>query len=191
MFVFKKKYFLIIESIKDIDFRNIKIRGKFIVIYRNLKKQEEFAELVRFRRKCKSKKIKFIVANNLPLAVNLRADGIYLSAYNKDYKPLHLKKKNFDVMGSAHNAKELNHKIKQGCKYILLSRLFKVNYKENLNFLGICKFNNYSLISKKKLVPLGGINISNLNKLKTVNSECFAIMTEVKKKPAKIFSRLF
>ena len=37
MFAFKKKYYLIIESIKDIDLRKIKKRGKFVIIYRYLK----------------------------------------------------------------------------------------------------------------------------------------------------------
>ena len=37
MFILKKKYFLIIESIKDIDLKNIKKRNKFVIIYRNKK----------------------------------------------------------------------------------------------------------------------------------------------------------
>ena len=35
MFVLKKKYYLIIENIKDINLKNIKKRDKFAVIYRN------------------------------------------------------------------------------------------------------------------------------------------------------------
>ena len=40
MFILKNKYFLIIESIKDIDLKNIKKRNKFFIIYRNNKKNE-------------------------------------------------------------------------------------------------------------------------------------------------------
>ena len=36
-----KKIFLIVESTKDIDLRNIKKRNKFVVIYRNHKSVEE------------------------------------------------------------------------------------------------------------------------------------------------------
>jgi hypothetical protein len=43
---------------------------------------------------------------------------------------------------------------------------------------------------KKKLAPLGGIKISNLNKLKMVNCNTFAVLSGVKKKPA-ITDRLF
>ena len=35
MFILKKKYFFIIESIKDIELKNIKNFGKFTIIYRN------------------------------------------------------------------------------------------------------------------------------------------------------------
>ena len=58
MVVIKKKYFLIIESIKDIDLKNIKIRNKFFIIYRNLKKKEKLSNLLKFRRICKLKAIK-------------------------------------------------------------------------------------------------------------------------------------
>ena len=57
--------------------------------------------------------------------------------------------------------------------------------------VGVIKFNLLKLSRKEDLVPLGGIKLSNLNKLKTVNSKSFAMLSEVKKKPAKIFSRLF
>ena len=45
MFIVKKKYFLIIENIKDIDLKNIKIRNKFSIIYRNKKNNENFDDV--------------------------------------------------------------------------------------------------------------------------------------------------
>ena len=42
----------------------------------------------------------------------------------------------------------------------------------------------------KNLIPLGGIKASNLSSLKNINSKGFAIMSEIKKKPA-ISNRLF
>ena len=51
MFAFKKKYFLIIESIKDFELKNIKKNNKFIIIYRrNNKKIENIDELKKFRK---------------------------------------------------------------------------------------------------------------------------------------------
>jgi thiamine monophosphate synthase len=65
-----------------------------------------------------------------------------------------------------------------------------VNYDKSAPFLGIIKFNNYLKIYKN-LIPLGGINLNNLIALKSVNSAGLALLSEIKKKPAKIFNRLF
>ena len=60
MFAFKKKYFLIIESIKDLKLKNIKKNSKFIIIYRrNDKKIENVEELKKFRKNCHLKGFKF------------------------------------------------------------------------------------------------------------------------------------
>ena len=191
MVILKNKYFLIIENIKDISLENIKKRFKFNIIYRNNKKLEDLNRLRIFRKECKSKDIKFFVANDYNLSSKLKADGIYLSAFNKDLKYLNYMKSNFVIIGGAHNIKEINLKIKQGCKYILLSRLFQVSYKPEMNYLGINKFNFYASNIFKNTVALGGIHTSNINKIKIVKCNSFALMTEIKKKPAKIFSRLF
>ena len=81
-------------------------------------------------------------------------------------------------------------KKKQGCSLILLSKLFFVDYKKKEKFLGVIKFNKYLSLYNMRIVPLGGIKVSNLNKLKNINSDGFAVLSEVKKKPA-IFDRLF
>ena len=190
MFTKKNKYFLVIESIKDIDLKNIKIRNKFSIIYRNNKQTDDLNCLIKFRKICRLKGIKFFVANNYLLAVSLNSDGIYLSSFNKSLSSLVYKRVNFEIIGSAHNFREIILKKKQGCSFVLLSKLFLVSYNKNAPYMGILKFNSYSK-NTKKLIPLGGINKKNLNKLKNVNCEGFALLSEIKKKPTKIFSRLF
>jgi len=191
MFAFKKKYFLIIESIKDINLKNIKKYNKFLIIYRNRGIKENISELLKFRKKCKLKLIDFFVANDIKLSALLNSDGIYLSSYNKTFKTLNYGKKNFKVIGSAHNAAEISFKIRQGCSFILLSKLFIVDYNKKSPYLGIIKFNNFTRYIDKRLIPLGGIKTSNLNYLKNINCEGFAILSEIKKKPANIINRLF
>ena len=190
MFSFKKRYYLIISNIKDIDLKKIKKRKKFTIIYRNQSNSESKADLLLFRRRCKMKSIEFYVANNLNLAINLNSDGVYLSSYNKTFSALSLKKLNFKIIGSAHSHKEICMKVKQGCSVILLSKLFLVDYDKKSRFLGVVKFNNL-LKNNYNLIPLGGINQNNLISLKIVNSQGFALMSEIKKKPANIISRLF
>ena len=190
MFTKKNKYFLFIENIKDIDLKNIKIRNKFSIIYRTNKNIDNLNDLLIFRRKCKLKGIKLYIANNNNLAVSLNSDGIYLSSFNTNLSSLNLIKSNFEIIGSAHNFKEILLKEKQGCSFILLSKLFIVDYDKKAPYLGVVKFNNLSKISKK-IIPLGGIKKGNLNSLRNITSEGLAILSEVKKKPANIINRLF
>ena len=191
MYAFKKKYFLIIESIKDLDLRNIKIHNKFNVIYRNFNKSENIDGIKKFRNQCKLKQIKFFIANDTKLAVAVKADGLYISAFNKNLKSLHYIKSNFSIIGSAHSMKEIKLKILQGCNYILLSKLFKVDYDDKAPHLGIIKFNIFYNKMSKNLVALGGIKIEKLNHLKHINCKSIAILSELKKKPANIVNRLF
>jgi len=189
MFILKKKYYLIIQSIKDINLKNIKKRNKFTIIYRNQNNSEKKADILRFRKQCKVKAIGFYIANNLDLAVYLKSDGIYLSAHNNSFKALSLKKKNFCIIGSAHSQKEIYMKLRQGCKLVILSKLFLVNYNSKAPFYGIIKFSNFLKIYKN-LIPLGGINSKNFKKLNSIKCTGFVLFSEVKKKPA-IIRRLF
>ncbi len=191
MFVYKKKYFLIIENIKDIDLKSIKIFEKFIIIYRNQSKLINIEKLSIFRNNCKAKRIDFYIANDFKLMSILKADGLYISAYNTDLRMCRYKYSKYKIIGSAHNYKELKIKDIQGCSSFIYSRLFETKYKNKPGFLGLIRFNLLSRLRKEILTPLGGININNLNKMNIVNSTSLALMSEVKKKPAKIFSRLF
>ena len=182
MLVLKKKYYLFIENTREFDLNLIKIRNKFNLIYRNQKVDEKFQNLSRFRNNCKKKGINFYIANNTNLLSKLKADGLYISSHNKDLLLNIYSKKGLGVIGSAHNQREVDIKIKQGCKEIIFSRLFKTKYIFKKGYLGISKFNIISLRTKIKLVPLGGINQKNLNKLNSVKADAFACLSAVKKK---------
>ena len=190
MFVQKKKYYFLIESIKDINLENLKKRNKFAIIYRNQTNLEKKEDLLRFRKKCRSKAINFYIANDLNLATELFSDGIYLSAHNRSFKALSYKSSKFQVIGSAHSQKEIFLKKKQGCVFIIFSKLFLVNYNKSAPYLGLIKFNNLLKIYKN-LIPLGGINLNNLNSLNLVMCKGFVSKSQIKKKPTNFISRLF
>ena len=190
MFVLKKKYFFIIESIKDIQLSNIKKSDKFNIIYRNKKIEDKISELSNFRKICKIKKINFFIANNIKLCKFLKADGIYISARNFKLNFMKYKYFNLKIIGSAHNRKEILIKKHQGCSEIIFSRLFKTSYNFKEGHLGIVKFNLLNISNNNKLIPLGGIRSANLIKLKMLNSGGFVMFSEIKKKPA-IIDRLF
>ena len=191
MLVLKKKYYLFVENTRDFTLNLIKIKNKFNIIYRNQTIQESIEELKVYRKNCKKKGINFFIANNTKLLSKINADGLYISASNKDLFTNEYSKKGFQVIGAAHNQKEIDLKIKQGCEVVIYSRLFETNYTYKHGHLGVQKFNIISLRSNVELVPLGGINAENLSKLNIVLSQSFACLSAIKKKPAKFINRLF
>ena len=191
MLMFKKKYYLFVENTRDFNLNLIKIRDKFNIIYRNLINVEKIEILKTYRNKCKRNGINFYIANDTNLLSKVKADGLYISANNKNLLLNGYTKKGFKVIGAAHNQREIDIKIKQGCKIIIYSRLFETINPNKKGHLGVQKFNIISLRSRTKLVPLGGINIKNLSKLRSVVSESFACLSAIKKKPTNLISRLF
>ena len=143
-----------------------------IVIYRNYKLSIPDIELIlKIKKYCKKKRIKFLLANNVRLAINLDLDGAYIPSFNKSTKHLAFSlKKKFIIMGSAHNIKEIRTKEMQNVRKIFLSSLFK----KNKNFLGINRFKLISNYTKKDIVILGGISKKNINQLRLINSTDFA-----------------
>ena len=74
----------------------------------------------------KSLKKKLYLANDIKLAINLDLDGAYIPSFNKDTKHLAYSiKKDFNIIGSAHNLKEIRIKENQNVRKIVLSSLFK------------------------------------------------------------------
>ena len=81
-------------------------------------------------------------------------------------------------------------KISQKFNIIIFMRLFKINKKNKKGFLDIIKFNLICQKYNVKIFPLGGIKEKNLLKLNLIKTEGFALLSEIKKKPA-ISNRLF
>ena len=186
MFIIKNNYYLYIKNTKDIDINNIKKNRKISIVYRNNKNPEIAKNLFSFKKLCNLKGFKLYIANNDKLANACKADGLYCSSYNRKKYYSH----KLEIIGSAHNFNEIYQKIKQGCKTIILSRLFKTSYKDKKSYFGVIKFNLISIKYPIKIVPLGGINVFNLLKLNMVNSKSLALLSEIKKKPV-ISNRLF
>ena len=165
----KPKYYFI----NKFDTNNIDNQNKnTIIIYRDYAAKKINETLIlKIKEYCKKKEIKFYLSNNIRLAVKLKLDGAYIPAFNKSMKHLSYSlKKDFVIIGSAHNLKEIKEKEKQKVKKIFLSSLFK----KNKNYLGINKFKLLSNLSTKKVVALGGVSKKNIRKLYLLKSSEFA-----------------
>jgi thiamine-phosphate pyrophosphorylase len=141
------------------------------IIYRNYDQKVDEKLIIKIKIYCKKKNNKFLLSNNIKLAIKLNLDGVYIPSFNKDKKHLSYSvKKNFVVLGSAHNIYEMKTKELQNVNAIFLSSIFK----KNENYLGINRFKLLSLLSRKPFIALGGIKNDNLKKLNLINCLGFA-----------------
>ena len=144
---------------------------KTIIIFRNYDQDIDEKLILTIKNYCKKKGNKFLISNNIKLAIKLSLDGAYIPSFNRDKKHLSYSfKKNFIILGSAHNLYEIRTKEFQNVKAIFLSSIFK----RNKNYLGINRFKLLSHLNKKPLIALGGVSNINLKKLNLINCCGFA-----------------
>ena len=167
--LFKRKYYFI----NKFDSNYIKKQdNKTVIVYRNysiIPVNENL--IIKIRDFCKKNRKKFYLSNNVKLAIKLDLDGAYIPSFNKHFSHLNYSlKKDFELIGSAHNLKEIKLKETQSIKKIVISSIFK----NNKNYLGINKFKNISKYTNKEIIALGGITKKNIKKLRLTNSDSFA-----------------
>ena len=134
----------------------------------------DVSSILKVKKYCKKKNIKFFLSNNFKLAIKLDLDGVYVPSFNNNMSHLSFNlKKKFKIIGSAHNLKEIRIKELQNVNKIFLSSIFK----KNKNYLGINKFKLLSNLTKKKVVALGGISKKNNKLLNILNIKFFACIS--------------
>ena len=144
---------------------------KINIIYRNYNSTIKETDIKNIRNECKKSGKKFYVSNNFKLAKKLKLDGVYVPSFNKTLNLKFNNKKNFDIIGSAHNLKEIRIKELQNIQEIFLSPLFKEKINKQLN---IYRYLKLRAITRMKDISLGGINSKNLKKLNLIRPVGFA-----------------
>ena len=148
-----------------------KLDKRTALIYRNYTNKTEKALILKIQKYCKKRGNKFLLSNNIKLAINLNLDGAYIPSFNKNLKHLaYSYKRNFITIGSAHSLKQIKTKEQQKVQAIFLSSIFK----NNRNYLGINKFKLLTFLTKKKIIALGGISKKNIKQLNLINCFGFA-----------------
>jgi len=170
----KKFYnnYVFLSQINNLIEKNIlKFNNISIIIdidHNNNKNLEKEITIIEFAKK---NKIPFFLKNNFQKCIKYKSDGIFIDSINKCISKPILLKKNFIIIGLAHNQLEYVQKLKQKCIIIMLSPLF-YNEKYTINkILGVLRFNNKALNWKTRLCALGGINYKNLKKIALTKSE--------------------
>ena len=159
--------------ISEINYSRLKNLDKNIsFIWRNKDKETHLKTLTKLRDFCKENHRKFYISNDIKLAIKVKADGVYIPSTNKNLNFKSIKfKKEFKILGSAHNFKEIKIKELQEVDEIFLSPLFKSKKNPQLN---IYKYLNLRKVTFMKDVSLGGINNKNIKKLGLIKPSGFA-----------------
>ena len=166
--------------IDNLNIKNInKLNKNIVLIYRNYEKKPNDQDIIKFKKYCKKNNLKFIVSNYPDIAVKHNLDGLYIPSFNpKKIYQIKKNKKNFIIIGSAHNLKQIRIKEMQGVQIIFFSPLFKK--KGSNEPLGLYRYNLLANLTKLPNIALGGINKINLKLLKLINANGFASISYFK-----------
>ena len=156
-----------------------KLPSKISLIYRNYSKKNSPTELKKLVKNCKKNRRKVYISNNLNDAIKFNFNGLYLPSFNKNLGFKNIARKNFEIIGSAHNVSELKIKEKQGCSSIFLSPIFKNDKKKK--FLDVIKANLLKNLTKSQIILLGGINFETLKRTKLCAAHGIAAISWIKK----------
>ena len=114
---------------------------------------------------CKDHHIPFYILNDIKIAKQLKAHGLFISANNRRIGLSLFQNIKFNLIGSAHNQFEYFVKHRQNCKTIMLSPIFYNNKYSQNQILNPIKFNLISLNWKTNVCALGGIDKTNIRKI--------------------------
>ena len=168
------KHYVFLEEINNLIKDNlVKFSNINIIIDINKNNSKNLNNQLSIIKFAKTNRIPFLIKNDFQKSVKYKANGVFISSdHKKITKPI-LLKKNFYIVGSAHNQLEYAQKLKQKCQLLMLSPLFfNEKYSKN-KILSILKFNNKTIDWKLNLCALGGINSKTLNKVRL--TRCVAV----------------
>jgi thiamine-phosphate pyrophosphorylase len=177
------EYYVFLEELNDIFKKNIrKFKNINIIININNINKSNLNKALSIIKFSQAYKIPFYIINNYQMSIKYNADGVFLSSDNKQLRRPLLLKKNFKIIGLAHNQLEYYKKKEQLCKNVMVSPLF-YNSKYSINkILGINKFNLLTNSWKEKICALGGISSSNIKRLRMTKAKSFAGISFFQKK---------
>jgi thiamine monophosphate synthase len=174
----KLEYYIFIEELNEIIVSNlIKLKQnkfKIHIIYT----KKNYLIISKFSKK---NKIPLYFINNFKLAIQYKAEGVFLTSSNKSLKSNIKQTTKLEVIGSAHNQFEYSIKKRQQCSTIMLSPIFyNIKYSHN-KILSPIKFNLITLNWNIKVCALGGINNKNIKLVNLTKSKSIGVKSLILK----------
>jgi len=185
-----KNIFFILEEINEQILKNI-LKFKNISIIYNQEKVNNF-DLNKIKLISKKNNIPLYLRNDVKLAIKHDLDGVYISSNNKKIIYPTNKKISFKIIGHVHNQREFFFKKKQVCDIIVVSPIFYNDKYSKNQILDILKFNLLTKDWSNSICALGGINLSNITKIKLTKSKYIGVKKFIEnlkwKNPASFYT---
>ena len=143
-------------------------------------KDENDRKIVEFASKIKKITKKygsiFIVNNRVDIALAADADGVHLGETDiLETTARKIMGRKFIIGRTIHTIPEAKKARQEIIDYISVGPVFATETKPYLNPLGINKTKKILVLSKKPAFVIGGINLSNIKKLKEAKISCVAL----------------
>ncbi len=125
---------------------------------------------------CKKYNSLFIVNDRIDIALAVDADGVHLGQEDIPTKIARELLGNERIIGrSTHCLEDIKNAEEEGCDYIGIGPIFPSETKKQLNPIGIDYLRKGSTQTDLPSFAIGGINSSNIKKLKQVNNLRIAV----------------
>jgi thiamine-phosphate pyrophosphorylase len=174
------KYYIFVDELNETIKKNVlKISKPNLILNFKIFEENSLIQAKKIVKFCKNHNISFYILNDVKIAKQLNANGIFISATNKKIGLSLFSSIKFKFIGSAHNQLEYFFKIRQSCKTIMLSPIF-YNHKYSIcKILNPIKFNLICLSWETNIGALGGILKKNINKINLTKATNIGIKSYV------------
>ena len=172
--------YLITSNRKDLRETVLKclLSGVQIVQYRekNLNDNEKINQAKDIATLCKKHDSLFIVNDRIDIALAVNADGIHLGQEDVSTKIARQLLGSEKIIGrSTHCFEDIKNAEEEGCDYIGIGPVFSSRTKKTLNPLGVGYLKEGLERSLLPSFAIGGINLSNINKLNEIDNLRIAV----------------
>ena len=162
-------YYYFVASLNDSIKKNLLKFKKINIVYYS--KEVNHFKIKEIRNFCKNNNLRFYIMDNVKLAFNFKAHGVFISSANKEL--YRFSNSRLDIIGVAHSQIEYMIKKIQKCRAIFLSPIFfNKKFSEN-KILGPIRFRLMTSSWKTQIYALSGINHLNIKLIKI--SRCAGI----------------
>jgi len=159
-----------ILEIGRIDYFQLRLKG--------VSNQKFLDEAYRYKEICDKNNIKFIINDNLEVALKVRSDGIHIGQDDIPFKEV---KRVFDgIVGiSTHNISQAKEAKELGADYIGFGSIYPTKTKKDANVVGVEALCEVCKIDDLNVCAIGGIDEKNFKEVLSCKPKFIAISSAI------------